>query len=353
MLTAVLLGLWPAVAAAQGKVRVVNDEARGEIVLLIGPVDLPNMGEHHGGEHGALLPPVETVTLPIDGYFYGFRFDAVDAAGNPVPPSIVHHLNFIDPDRRELFLPISQRISAAGGETAGQTAPWLLFGMPVSAGQRVVVSAMLHNPTGKEWRGVTVRFYWKYVKAGRLWPFFQFQPFQLDVAFPAGDKSWDLPPGPSSRSYEGKPSVPGRVMAIGGHLHPHATSLTFEDVTAGRLIWEGKPTVENGVENRLAIGYLYRKLGARMDTSHVYRVTVNYVNPTGDTLRSGGMGVVAGAFMPSGNVPWPATDTTDALYALDRKHYLREVRGTMAAILSEGKDQKTPAKAPAPPHRHD
>jgi len=225
--------------------------------------------------------------------------------------------------------------------------------MPVSKGQRVVVTAMLHNPTGKELRGVTIRFYWQYVKAGRPWPFIRVQPFQLDVAFPAGDKSWDLPPGPSSRSYEGKPSVPGRILAMGGHLHPNATSLSFEDVTTGRLIWEGKPTVEDGVENRLPIGSFVKKLGEKMDTSHTYRVTVKYLNPTGDTLRSGGMGVVAGAFIPTGDTPWPATDTTDAMYVLDRKHYMREVRGTLAVILSGGKDKKKAPAASAPAHHHD
>jgi hypothetical protein len=229
--------------------------------------------------------------------------------------------------------------------------PWMGFGMPVSKGQRVVVTAMLHNPTGKELRGVTIRFYWQYVKAGRPWPFILVQPFQLDVAFPAGDKSWDLPPGPSSRSYEGKPAVPGRILAMGGHLHQHATSLLFEDATTGRLIWEGKPTVEDGVENRLPIGSFLTKLGEKMDTSHTYRVTVKYLNPTADTLRSAGMGVVAGAFIPTGDTPWPATDTTDAMYVLDRKHYMREVRGTLAVILSGGKDKKPAAKAAE--HHHD
>lgn len=347
---ALLLVLCPVTVAAQGAVRVINDEARGEIALLVGPVDLPFTGGHHGGEAGMIQPPLETISLPLDGYFYGFRFDVVDGAGNQVDPGVVHHLNLIDPDHRELFLPISQRISAVGGETGGQKLPWMGFGMPVQKGQRVVVTAMLHNPTGKDLTGVTIRFYWQYVKTGRPWPFVQFQPFQLDVAFPAGDKSWDLPPGPSSKYYEGKPSVPGRVLAIGGHLHEHATSLTFEDVTAGKRIWEGKPTIEDGVETRLAIGYLYKTLGAKMDTSHTYRVTVNYVNPTADTLRSAGMGVVAGAFMPTGNSSWPATDTTDALYVLDRRHYMRELRGTLDVILSGGKGKKPASKAPE--HHH-
>ncbi|MBI4421061.1 MAG: hypothetical protein HY560_09570, partial [Gemmatimonadetes bacterium] len=242
------------------------------------------------------------------------------------------HLNLIDPDHRELFLPISQRIGAVGGETGPQSLPRILFGLPLKAGQRVVVSAMLHNPTAKDYRGATVRFYWKYTQAGRLWPLFQLQPFQLDVAFPAGDKSFDLPPGKWSKSYEGKPAIPGRILGIGGHLHEYATALRFEDVTANRTIWEGEPyTDEKGNVNRLAVGRLYRRLGVALDTAHLYRVTVFYQNPTADTIRSGGMGVVAGVVLPQ--TLWPATDTTDRLYRLDRQHYLREVSGRLEEIL--------------------
>ena len=54
---------------------------------------------------------------------------------------------------------------------------------------------------------------------------------------------------------------------------------------------------------------------------HVYRVTVEYDNPTSDTIPQGGMGVVAGLFLPSAQ--WPTADTTDATYRADRAHYLR------------------------------
>ena len=330
--------------------RITDDPEKRHLTISIGPVDLPSMmmaGEHmEHAEHMMVRPPVETVTVPIDAYLYGFGFDVVDADGKPVPNQVVHHLNLIDPDHRELFLPISQRIGAVGGETGNQGVPGAVkyfVGVPMKAGQRVVVSLMLHNPTPTDYHGVTVRYYWKYVKGGRLWPLFSLQPFQLDVAFPAGDKSFDLPPGKSSKSYEGKPAVPGRILAIGGHLHDLATSLRFEDATANKLIWEGKPfTDKDGTVNRLPVGYLYRKLGVKLDTSHAYRVTVFYDNPGTDTIPAGGMGVVAGVFLPSD--PWPTVDRTDPLYALDRKHYLRELNGKYSALLAEEAPSTTPAK---------
>jgi hypothetical protein len=331
------------VAAGQDAVARIKDEPeKNRLVISIGPVDLPAMimppGMHmEHSEHMMVLPPVQTVTVPIDASLYGFGFDVVDVDGKPVPSKVVHHLNLIDPGHRELFLPISQRIGAVGGETGSQGIPGAmkyLVGVPVSRGEQIVVSIMLHNPTTTDYHGVTVRYYWNYIRRGFLRPLIPLEPFQFDVAFPVGDKSFDLPPGKSSKSYEGKPAVPGRILAIGGHLHELATSLKFEDATENRLIWEGKPyTDESGNVNRLAVGYLYRRLGEKLYPSHSYRVTVSYDNTTGDTIHAGGMGVVAGVFWPG--APWPATNAADSLYALDRMHYLRQVQGTYQEILGK------------------
>ena len=101
--------------------------------------------------------------------------------------------------------------------------------------------------------------------------------------------------------------------------------------------------------NRLAVGYLYRKLGVKLEPSHSYRVTVSYENPSADTIHAGGMGVVGGVFLPS--APWPATDSTDALYVLDRKHYLREVSGTLATIMAQANPPAVVAKKSAAPKK--
>jgi hypothetical protein len=80
-------------------------------------------------------------------------------------------------------------------------------------------------------------------------------------------------------------------------------------------------------------------------------VTVSYINPTADTIKAGGMGVVAGVFLPSD--PWPATNPADSLYLLDRKHYMREVHGDLQTILAEEKGGPAPKKKEAPHvHKH-
>ncbi|HXV85789.1 MAG TPA: hypothetical protein VD793_03770 [Gemmatimonadales bacterium] len=323
----------PADAVAGAQTRLIDDEERGVFVVAVGPMEIPHMGHHDAG-HAGIFPPVGTVTIPRDAYLYGFDLEIVDGQGRRLPQELLHHLNVIDPVHRELFLPIAQRMLALGTETGPQSMPRMLFGYPVAAGQPVVMSVMMHNPTGEHYVGVELRLILKYVPGGRPWPFFSVYPFQLDVAFPAGDKGFDLPPGAWSKSYQASPSMEGRLMVVGGHLHPYSTSLKLEDVTDNQVIWEGRPI--EGPEGRLGgvtVGRLYWKLGARVTPDHVYRVTVTYNNPTGDTIPNGGMGLVAGVFMPSGSAEWPLADRANELYELDRKHFMREVRGRYGELV--------------------
>ncbi len=341
--------------AQEPTIRLVDDEREQEFVVVIGPVDLPGgpmeMGEAeggHGGHGGATFPPVTELSFPFAVYLYGFDYEVLDEQGTPLPTELVHHLNLINPDFRELFLPISQRMLAVGKETGAQSMPRLLMGYPVPGGTRMVVSAMLHNPTGEDHTGVEVRVRLKYVKAGRLWPLMNVYPFQMDVAFPAGDKSFDLPPGESTWSYEASPVMPGRIMVIGSHLHEHATSIRFEDVTENRVIWEGRAITDEGEKVvGVTIGRLYRTGGVKVTPDHVYRVSVTYHNPSADTLYAGGMGVVAGAFKPASAQMWPRAPLQNELYLLDRAHYLQQVHGRYEMIAGMSLESMGAAAASA------
>ena len=331
---------------------------RHQLVLELAPVDLPAGGAHHGaGHHGMMgLPPVALAEMPFDAAIHAFRVELVDAAGQPLPIELLHHFNVVDPDHRELFLPISRRMLAAGKETGEMRLPWLLFGSTVRQGTRLVANAMLHNPTDIDYRAVRARAVIEYVPAGRPWPLFQGYPFQLDVLFPWGDKSFDLPPGPSSRSFEASPMLSGVVVGIGGHVHEHATRIAFENATTGEVIWEAAPVLDStGAVVGVPVGRLYSwtRLGARIDPAQRYRVTVQYHNPTGDTIPAGGMGVVGGLFVPDDPARWPVADTTDALYRNDLRHYLRllPAQRAMVAAASTGVGS-APVPAPAPAHTH-
>jgi hypothetical protein len=64
-------------------------------------------------------------------------------------------------------------------------------------------------------------------------------------------------------------------------------------------------------------------LGAPVRTNHVYRVSVEYDNPTDQVIPQGGMGVIGGLMVPENPDAWPVADVTDTLYLADLRHYLR------------------------------
>lgn len=300
------------------------DASKKEILIDLPGIPLPSHTGHHGGGGG--FPPVVKFEMPVDASLYGFRVEVVDGQGNQLPAGLIHHFNLIDPNARELFLPISRRVMAAGKETGPQKLPWLLFGMPYRKGALLVASGMLHNPTDTDYDDVRMRLVLQYVPGSRPWPFWEGYPFQLDVAFPVGDKSFELPTGISTRSYEASPAVPGKIVAIGGHVHESATRIELLDVTENKVIWATAPTLDAELNVAgVPIGKLYRlgSLGYPIQPGRAYRVTVTYDNTTGAPIEAGGMGVVGGLFVPARGAAWPAANKGDSLFVADARHYLR------------------------------
>ena len=293
---------------------------RNEMILELPAVELPG---------GTVVDQAASVgDFPVDGYIYALHAEIIDGQGRRLSNEFLHHMNVMDPTERELFLPISRRIMASGRETGEIRFPKLLFGTRVRARERILANAMIHNPSTHDFHGVRVRLVLSYVPERRPWPLFSVVPWQLDVAFPVGDKSFDLPPGRSERSYEGSPAVPGTIIVIGGHVHDYGRTIEFWDATTGELLWHGEPApTRPGEPNAVPMGKMYRltRLGLRVTPQHRYRVRVVYDNSTGHTIPNGGMGVIGGLFLPDRKAKWPATDTSDSLYQKDLRHFLGPV----------------------------
>jgi len=303
---------------------------RDELLLELPPVDLPP---------GTVVDqPASVGEFPVSGSLYALHAEIVDETGRQLPSQLLHHMNVMDPTERELFLPISRRILASGMETGEIRFPWLLFGARFRSGQRILANAMIHNPTGVGYRGVRVRLVLSYVPERRPWPFFSVIPWQLDVAFPVGDKSFDLPPGRSERTYEGSPAVDGKLIVIGGHMHQFGRTIEFWDATTGKILWHGEPApAPPGQPRAVPVSSLYRLsgIGMRITPAHRYRVRVIYENPTARTIVGGGMGVVGGLFMPDRKAVWPTTDPNDSLYQKDLRHFMGPVGKPAVTPISE------------------
>ena len=304
--------------AQEPALRASLDPTTSEIVLAVGPLTIP------AGGHGSVdQPRVEGVPLPVGGYLHGWRVELVDAQGRQVPSALLHHVNIIAPHRRELFSQIMQRVGAAGAETGGFIMPRVL-GYPVNKGDTLVVSAMLHNPTAESYDNVELRVRLKFSSASSVIPTLAIQPFYIDVMPPAGVHSFAIPPGKSSKSWEGSPAVPGRVLAVGGHMHKYGVMLRFEDVTRGKILWEAKPVVDSlGTVVGMPRKYFMWRLGIQLDPRNTYRLTAEYDNPTGETIDDGAMGTLGGVFVPDDRAEWPEVDP-------EHPEYLEDVKVTFA-----------------------
>src|SRR5205823_2698004 len=209
---------------------------------------------------------------------------------------------------------------------------------PAAAAVRIAAQArgarrrqrMVENLTSASYPQARVRLAMNFTPTGRPWPLFSASPWQMDVAFPVGDKSFTLPPGRSSRSYEGNPIVPGKIVGLGGHMHDYGRLIEFADATTGEVIYRAAPVADAGghIES-VPVAFLYgwTRLGVHVVPEHRYRVTVSYDNPTGQPIPDGGMGVVGGLFVPDRGVTWPAAEPRDSLYHQDYLHYMRLAGG--------------------------
>ena len=301
---------------------VLVDSSAHRLVIQLPPVDVP--AADHGGEAMVGLPLCQ-VLVPVDASLHSSRVEVLDDAGRALPHELLHHFNLSDPQHRELFLPIGLHLLAASRETPVITVPRLLFGLPLERGQRLIAGAMLANTSTRTYRRVHVRLVLHYVPRGRPWPLYRTYPWAIDVQYPlgrppTGSKAFDLAPGRTERFWEGSPAIPGTILGLGGHLHDFGVSLELKDMTTGAVLWRGSPVTDSAgrvITFPLARFYGWRRLGLHLLPEHVYRLTATYENRTGRWIRDGGMGAVAGLFVPDRGAAWPPVDTRDTLYQQD------------------------------------
>jgi hypothetical protein len=285
---------------------------RGDLVFELGPIDLPANAMHDDIRQ----PPPLTVAVGVDGWLHGYTIELVDSGGRPVPQTVVHHVNVIIPQKRELFSPIMLRLAAASAETAPVGLPWFL-GYQVRETDSVLVSAMFHNPSETGYEKVYLKVRMPLTRR-HLVGAMGIYPFYMDVMPPAGSHSFDLPAGRSERFWEGSPAIGGRILGISGHMHKYGVALRLEDRTNGSVIWEGTPAVdEHGEVIAMPIKRFVKTFGVGIKTDHVYRLMAVYENPTGAPVIDGGMGALGGVFLPRDSIGWPAVDRLNPDYVLD------------------------------------
>ena len=297
-------------------VRVVDRADERVIEYVIGPVELDS-------GMAQLRMPIQMAGMPIAGWFHGFDVSMKDSDGNRIPIETLQHVNFIDPDQRELFSPVARRVMAAGTETSRQTLPTLI-GYPVQPGDRLLITAVFANPTGADIPEAYLHVDFNYSLEGEnLIEPRNVYPFQLDVMGFVGDKSFVVPPGRSKRAWQGRPAVEGRILGIGGHTGDFATRLRLVNVTSGAVLWDVAPVLDDeGRLESIPRNEMWWSLGTRIYTDQLYRIEVEYDNPLDVPAPGGGMGEIGGVILVARGIAWPRLERTDPSYAADLENTL-------------------------------
>lgn len=308
-------------AGAQAGTPTVRVVDRGrELIVEYGPLAL-----HAGSGHAAALePPAIMLGLPDSGWMRGYVVELVDGAGRRLPQRLLHHVNLIAKDRRDLFSNVMQRLGAAGPETGTITLP-RFAGVWGERGDTLVMTVMLHNTTGIHYDDVRLRVRIPFVRARSRVGAITVYPVSVAIGPKERPNVFDLPPGRSEHYWEGSPAVAARILGLSGHLHRYGVALRLEDRTAGKVMWELNPHSDSTGEVRaMPVSMFLWSLGKPIRPDHVYRLTAFYDNPEGRTIPDGGMGVIGGVVMLPRGTRWPAVDRRHPEYVVDLKSILGE-----------------------------
>jgi hypothetical protein len=298
------------------------DATRHEVILTMGPFHLApsptgegHAGMHHGG-HGI---PLLRFVWPVGGWARGFRIKIHDVDGPPLSRRLLHHVNLLHLERRQLLEPVFERTIAAGQETDDVVLPSSI-GVRIESGAEMALLSAWANETGEDLPDVVLDLVIPYLPNNTMPRPRDVRPFDIDLGFRPGETdAFDVGPGRTVHQRDFVLSTGGRILGAGGHLHDYAESIALVDVTTGKVLFELRTTMDSAGK----VSGVGRKLfgvtgdGLRLRAGRPYRVIAIYQNPLGRMLVDGGMAVLGGIFAPDDPARWPVLDRTAAGFLAD------------------------------------
>jgi hypothetical protein len=310
------------VASPDPQFIVMVDSARHQIIILSGPYHLPagagrvDHGDHHASN---LETPLFGFQWPVRGWFRGFTIEVEDGSRRSLSLDLLHHVNLMNLDRRQLIYQSVERLVAAGPEHPSVMLPRSV-GIPLEPGGRLGLMAAWANPGREEMRDLWLRVVLHWTPATMTPRPLDVLPVGIDVDYVVGTSdAYDLPPGRSRRSHEFVMPMSGRFLVMGGHLHQHGLAVRLEEVESGRVLIELKPERDSSGQIRRMPTRLLGVTGAglRLVGGRRYRLVGEYDSPYSETQPNAAMAVMAGIFAPDDPKQWPTIDPNDATFRHD------------------------------------
>lgn len=273
----------------------IQDNSAAQILTLrVGPLTLPANSSHTD----VAQAPELFLKIPFDGWIVGYHPRLVDAAGQPVPSRLLHHVAFYNTVRPDFLCPNKQEhIFGAGGEMNDWPAlPG--FGYRLHTGDRIRISTMFHNPTATSYPQVWLDVKLDYHSADKGEPLKNVYPAWFDVG-QCGNSGYDLGPGRTLKTGEFKLGFSGRLLGVGGHMHDYGRQLDLFNLTRGEDIAALKAQLDPaGRIVSMPVVRFTDRGGYKLNKGDVLRVSSMYENPLHRPIPQGAMGIVVGYFLP-------------------------------------------------------
>lgn len=266
-----------------------QDRGDGNMVVRLGPINLAR---------GSMVEAQGAVfTVPFDGWVTAYHPRMVNAAGDRLPGSLLHHVAFWNLNRKDFLCPRhNEHIFGAGGEMND----WPKLpgvGYRVHKGDQIKITSMFHDPSEMDYPDAYLEVRMEYTRTDGGEPLHSVYPAWFDVQG-CGDSSFDVPTGPTVRRGKFTMMYSGTLLGIGGHLHDYGRQLVLRDAAHNRDI--AVLDAQTDVAGRLLSMPVktFGPNGYRLNKGDVIAVTARYDNTSGHDIPQGAMGIVVGYFMP-------------------------------------------------------
>src|SRR5213080_5378347 len=94
-----------------------------------------------------LQPPDQIWQIPFDGWLLAYHPKLVDAAGNAVPGTVLHHTAFWNENRSDFLCPNKEEHIFGAGSELTDWAEIPGYAYRVQKGEKIRIETMMYNPT--------------------------------------------------------------------------------------------------------------------------------------------------------------------------------------------------------------
>ena len=274
------------------------DSAARTITLRVGPMNLPANTDHMKMPQ----PPDLVWDVPMESWLLAYHPRLVDAGGNAVPGTVLHHTAFWNENRADFLCPNKEEHIFGAGSEMTDWAEVPGYGYRVEKGDKIRIETMMYNPTATSYDNayleVVIPFQVTGENASAASPK-NVYPAWMDVTS-CGNSGYDLPAGKSTKSGNVTVKYDGLLLGVGGHLHDYGRQVVLQNASRKETVatLDAKVDAEGRLES-VPVKLFLQEGGYKFAANDILKISAAYDNPTGKLLRDGAMGIAVGYFVPA------------------------------------------------------